>query len=270
MKLGRRNSKAAAMSTMESCQEEMSLFPMLRSSSSNKQKSTTDSALVDPSPATDDCSSRDIASPLALFRFGSRLEQEAATDKAGSVGADKGASLTRSEEISSKSTAGYTSIFKWKGKDIDVAVDETRQQDEPQQRKEARLRIFQRSKAKVECDNGDEAAVTKNGIVKLFKRKGQRGGPNNDDLSSATAITGQKRAFLFQRSGKNMKVEEENDERDGAPVDNEDEKRVQIRAVYKSFGQEAEKLLKVEEIPLELESQNDVLIKVQVRRTATS
>ena len=264
MKFGHRTSKTA-IATMENCQEEMSLFPMLRRNS-KKSKSTASALVADSSPANGGSNS-EIASPLALFRFGSKLEQDAATGKSVSVGAEKEASPERSE-VKSKCTAG--SLFKWKSKETDVAVDETREHDEPQQRKEARLGIFQRSKALVECDNGAKPTAAKNGIVKLFNRKGEKRWSKKDEASSAQAITRQKRSFVFQRSGKNNKVAEENEERDGVPVDSEDNKRVQIRAFYKSFGQEAEKLLKVEEIPLELESLNHVLIKVQVRRTETA
>lgn len=266
MKFGRRTSKTAIVA-METCQEEMSLFPVLRRNS--KITKPTDSALILDSLPANGGSSREIASPLAQFRFGSRLEQEAtATGMAVLVGADKEASPERSE-VKSKSIAGSTRIFKWKSKITDVAVDETREHDEPQQRNEGRMGIFQRSKAKVECDNGEKPAAAKNGIVKLLNRKGEKGSSKKDDASSAQAITRQKRSFVFQRSVKNNKVAEESEERDGSPVDSEDNKRVQIRAFYKSFGQEAEKLLKVEEIPLELESLNHVLIKVQVRRAAT-
>ena len=249
-----RKTKAVPVATVGPHQDEVSLFPMLHNGSKSKPPTTAPDAALD----VDDY--KGLASPLGLFRCGARLEQGDTSDEQVVGAADTLASVETHKATKHGTT---TSMFKWRNKENNAAVDESRE-DAQHQRKEAKSGIFQRNKAKTESDTRVDATDTRNGVVKLFKRKGYRGGSKDGDANSARSIPTSKRAFTFQRRG-NINMSEGKEERDSAPVDCEDGKGVQIKAVFKHFGQEAEKQMKVEEMPLVFESHSHVLIKVQVR-----
>lgn len=283
MKFGRQTTVAA---TTEQEPEDVTLFHML--SSDNKAKPTEVAPNMPPKGGKGGSTK-----PWGFLSFHPQKREHNGDSNDGLIDTkvDEKAVAQEADKEAKKSVSA--SMFKRKNKDKNdnSEVQESRDQVD-QKSKDSRGSLFHRNKPNQGnsiVDDTREASETK-GTVKLFKRKGGRGGSKCGEDASAVSVgtCGTKRSFIFKRGSDGTKGASESEGREApaadiagkagpgfsvaslagsGAVDSDDDKRVQLRAVVKSFGPDANKLVHVEkdEDPPTLESQNHVLIKVQVR-----
>lgn len=253
MKFGRTNkvnAVAATTSSSSAQQEECDLFSVL-SGSSNAKKSET-------APTS---SSKGRRPHLFGGAGNNKITQDACEDSG----------VVASVETKKSGGGLFKRMNKTKREEDEAIIEESREEQTKQQRQPAKGGIFQRNhkSAKQEKNNEDEASTSKKSIG-LFKRI--RSGAEDEvkmkeDEFPKEKEAGTKKGGYFARRNKGADAEE----REAAPNSktSADDKRKQIRAVYSTFGEDASKLMQVEqdEAPPELRAENHVLVKVQVRES---
>jgi len=250
MKFGRTNkvnAVAAATTTTASAQkEECDLFSVLSGSSNAKKFETA--------PTTSSSVGR---RPHLFGGAGNNKTTQDACEDSGVVAS-----------VETKKSGGglFKRTNKTKREENAGIIEESRDE---QTKHPSKGGIFQRNQksAKQEKNNAEDEGTSKKSIG-LFKRN--KSGAEDEvkmkeDEFPKEKEAGTKKGGFFARRNKGADAEE----REAAPNSktSADDKRTQIRAVYSAFGQDASKLMQVEqdEAPPELRAENHVLVKVQVR-----